>query len=157
MEQVKFYHDLGKNQISKPWNKLMIYCGFGLIGIGIWGIISENLDAPGEFILNFSFAVNIVNGILFYLLGSGRLFKSGKYFVKITDSAISYKLNDGGTGNIPFTAIKDLEFAKSYIEFTLRSGKQIRLTHNTLPYFVIRAVKDELEPVREKLAENQAQ
>lgn len=155
MEQVKFYHDLGKPQFTKSGSKVVIALGVFAMALGVWGVIDENLNNSGKFILNLTFFVSVINGILLYLLGSGRLYKAGKYFIKITDSVISYKLNDGGAGNIPFTEIKNIEFAKSYIEFTLRSGKQIRLTHNTLPYFVIRAMKDELEPIREELAKNQ--
>lgn len=154
MEQVKFYHDLGKIRLPKPWDKVMTYVGIGIIMLSIIFFVYDIINQSEEFTFGFSYVLNFFNGLMLYTLGSGRFVKAGKYFVKITDSAISYKLNDGGEGNIPFTEIKNIEFAKSYIEFTLRSGKQIQLTHNTLPYFVIRAMKDELQPLQKARSSN---
>jgi len=152
MEQVKFYHDLGKNRFSKPLDKVAIYAGVIIIVLSIIFFVYDAVTQSNEFITGYSYVVNLFNGLMLYALGSGRFVKAGKHFVKITNSAISYKLNDGGEGTIPFREIKNLEFAKSYIEFTLRSGKQIRLTHNTLPYFVIRAIKDELQAIFQPLS-----
>lgn len=154
-EQVKFYHNFSSNQFKKTWDKVIQYAGFGLMAVGLYGIVKAFFFDSGEFTLQVSYFFNIVNGVIFYLLGSGRLAKEGKHFFKITDTAISYKLFDGGVGEILIAEITNMEFAKSYFEFTLQSGKQIRFTHNTLPYSVIRAVQEILQPMQAQLAASQ--
>ncbi len=90
----------------------------------------------------------IASGVLFILAGAGVLYKKDKYFLKITDEPISYRLPGASQRDIPVAQLALVYVTSSYIFFRLQNGWQDSIKFSTMYYEPLTQFKAALQALK---------
>ena len=129
-----FYYDLGKNRVSKNWKGVFIALGIGFIIIFSIDLVVTIRKEDNDFLDFFTPIFQILYGVFIILYGTGKFYKKGKYFLKITSDEISYCLPSAKPRIFPIEQIGMIYMTSTYIFFKLNNGAQDTIEFRALNY-----------------------
>lgn len=145
-ENVRFFYDLGKNAFPKPWNNVIIVIGVLYIVLYTWELLAVLRADEADGYL--SLGLNLLVGLFFILLGTGKLHRRNKYYLKITDTAVSYRIPGKKPQNFPITNLQNIRLYPSYITFDTKDGWRDMIDFPMLPYEAVRGFKEVLQALQ---------
>ena len=145
-ENVRFFYDLGKNAFPKPWNNVIIVIGVLYIALYTWELVAMLRADKADGYL--SLGLNLLVGLFFILLGTGKLHRRNKYYLKITDTAVSYRIPGKKPQNFPITNLQNIGLYPSYITFDTKDGWRDMIDFPMLPYEAVSGFKEALQALQ---------
>lgn len=145
-ENVRFFYDLGKNTFPKPWNKVIIVIGALYIALHTWEL-AEMLRAD-EANGYLSRGLNLLVGLFFILLGTGKLHRMNKYYLKVTDTSVSYRIPGKKPQSFLIENLQNIGLYPNYITFDTKDGWRDMIDFPMLPYEAVRGFKEALQALQ---------
>lgn len=141
---IRFYYDLGKMPIKKPWGTVTIIGGFLYAIFYVYVFLNEPNDSRSY----FSLMIGLVMSAFWILIGSGWMYPRGKFYLKITDEAILYKIPGKKRQEFLIKELRDVGIYPGYIHFDTQDGMRTMLDFPMLPYEAVRSFKEALKEIK---------
>jgi hypothetical protein len=146
-ENIRFYHDFGRNRMSKPWNTIILIVA---ILFSAFYIVKFIILLPEEKQYT-SLITGLLLGATWAIYSSGILEPKGKFYFKITDEAIAYRIRGQQPKQFRFADPTHVDIHPGYVHFDTRDGMREVLHLPPISYKARHELKAALEEAQKQL------